>query len=58
MTDLNKKVMEKTEEMMDLVNDSMRFGCTFEESLPATNYFIVTVDGKDYQLKLELSINK
>ena len=58
MTNLNEKLMEEAKEMMELINDGIKFGCTFEESLPATNYFIATVDGKDYQFKLELNIIK
>lgn len=58
MTNLNEKTMEATKEMLELINDGIKFGCTFEEGLPATNYFIATIDGKDYQLKLELSIVK
>ena len=58
MTNLNEKLMEEAKEMMELINDGIKFGCTFEEGLPAISYFIATVDGKDYQLKLELSIVK
>ena len=58
MTNLDEKLIEQTKEMIELINDSIKFGCTFEENLPATNYFIATVDGKDYQFKLELNIIK
>lgn len=58
MTNLNEKLNEQTKEMIELINDGMKFGCTLEEGLPATNYFIATIDGRDYQFKLELSIIK
>lgn len=54
-----KEVMTtNTIDIIGLVNDTAKLGCPFKEAFPATSYSTFEMQGKMYDLKMEVSIRE
>lgn len=53
-----QKLNDTTEELIALVNDTMRLGgVSFLEAFPATSYTVINIDGKLHRMKVEVTID-
>lgn len=59
MKNFEEKMIEGAQGIIDLTKECVNdFGCKFDECFPATTYKIITVEGKEYRLKMEVILLK
>lgn len=51
-------INEAVKGIMELMEDSMNCGFTIQESFPAESFKLVEINGKDYRMKLEISLKE
>ena len=51
-------INEAVKSIMELMEDTVNFGFTIQESFPAESFRPVEINGKDYRLKLEISLKE
>ena len=51
-------INEAVKSIMELTEDTVNFGLTIQESFPAESFKLVEINGKDYRLKLEISLKE
>lgn len=49
---------EAVDNTMDIVGDTLDFGFSITEAFPTESYKRVTINEKDYRLKMEISIKE
>ena len=56
MTELKKSLEIVTKDAVDFTNETMTdFGFTFEDCFPYSGTKLVTINGKQYRIKLEIN---
>ena len=58
LDNFNAKMTEGIKDITDCVKDTINLGYKIDETLPATTYKEVEVNGKTYLMKIEVSILK
>lgn len=58
LTDFAEKMRNGADNITEVVKDTINFGISFEEALPATTYVEVEMNGKTYMVKIEATIIK
>lgn len=51
-------INEAVKSIMELAEDSVKCGFTIQETFPAESFKLVEINGKDYRLKLEISLKE
>ena len=51
-------INEAAKSIMEVVEDTLDFGFSVIETFPAESYKLVTINGKDYRMKLEISLKE
>ena len=55
---IHTALTEAVNSTMDVVGDTLDFGFSITETFPTESYKCVTINGKDYRLKMEISIKE
>jgi hypothetical protein len=56
MTELRKSLEMATKDAIDFTNETMTdFGLAFEDCFPYSSTKLVTINGKQYRIKLEIN---
>lgn len=53
-----EKIIKGANDIINITNDCLEMGCTFEETFPATSYVEVEAEGKTFLMKIEVTIIK
>lgn len=51
-------INEAVKSIMELMEESVNCGFTLQETFPAESYKPVEINGKDYRMKLEISLKE
>ena len=55
---IHAALIKAVDNTMEVIEDSLNFGFSIQETFPTTTYKRVTINEKDYHLKMEISIKE